>query len=57
MTRPGAANFASSFPRMLRGDIAERLLYDLTDDIAAVPGLKVEVPLGPWDVKVLLQDQ
>ncbi|MFE7277622.1 ABC transporter substrate-binding protein [Streptomyces sp. NPDC057623] len=29
-----------SFPRMLRGDIAERLLYDLTDDIAAVPGLK-----------------
>lgn len=29
-----------SFPRMLRGDIAERLLDDLTDDIAAVPGLK-----------------
>ncbi|WDF43452.1 ABC transporter substrate-binding protein [Streptomyces sp. T12] len=32
-----------SFPRMLRGDIAERLLYDLTDDIAAVPGLKADL--------------
>ena len=29
-----------SFPRMLRGDIAPRLLHDLTPDIAAVPGLK-----------------
>ncbi|CAL9291321.1 ABC transporter substrate-binding protein [Streptomyces sp. SudanB52_2052] len=30
----------ASFPRMLRGDIAERLLYDFTPDIEAVPGLK-----------------
>ncbi|MCT9140857.1 ABC transporter substrate-binding protein [Streptomyces violarus] len=29
-----------SFPRMLRGDIAERLLHDFTPDIEAVPGLK-----------------
>ena len=29
-----------SFPRMLRGDIAQRLLHDFTADIAAVPGLK-----------------
>ncbi|WP_151475847.1 ABC transporter substrate-binding protein [Streptomyces albicerus] len=29
-----------SFPRMLRGDISERLLHDLTPDIAAVPGLE-----------------
>ncbi|MFI9169265.1 ABC transporter substrate-binding protein [Streptomyces lincolnensis] len=29
-----------SFPRMLRGDIAPRLLRDLTPDLAAVPGLK-----------------
>ncbi|MER5213846.1 extracellular solute-binding protein [Streptomyces sp. NPDC002838] len=29
-----------SFPRMLRGDIAPRLLHDLTPDIAAVPGLE-----------------
>ncbi|MFB6848801.1 ABC transporter substrate-binding protein [Streptomyces sp. NPDC056373] len=30
----------ASFPRMLRGDIAERLLHDFTPDIEAVPGLK-----------------
>ncbi|MFH8655435.1 ABC transporter substrate-binding protein [Streptomyces afghaniensis] len=29
-----------SFPRMLRGDISERLLHDFTPDIEAVPGLK-----------------
>ncbi|MDX3233331.1 ABC transporter substrate-binding protein [Streptomyces sp. ME19-01-6] len=28
-----------AFPRMLRGDIAPRLLHDFTADIAAVPGL------------------
>ncbi|WP_246114152.1 ABC transporter substrate-binding protein, partial [Streptomyces montanus] len=33
----------NAFPRMLRGDIAERLLYDLTDDVAAVPGLKEDL--------------
>ncbi|MFI7018566.1 hypothetical protein [Streptomyces sp. NPDC050164] len=29
-----------SFPRMLRGDISERLLYDFTPHLEAVPGLK-----------------
>jgi multiple sugar transport system substrate-binding protein/arabinosaccharide transport system substrate-binding protein len=29
-----------AFPRMLRGEIAPRLLHDFTADIAAVPGLK-----------------
>ncbi|MET9460633.1 ABC transporter substrate-binding protein [Streptomyces canus] len=38
---PDAIGFEiGSFPRMLRGDIAPRLLHDLTPDIAAVPGLK-----------------
>ncbi|MFI9758869.1 ABC transporter substrate-binding protein [Streptomyces sp. NPDC051963] len=38
---PDLAGFEiGSFPRMLRGDIAPRLLHDLTPDIAAVPGLK-----------------
>ncbi|MET7479107.1 ABC transporter substrate-binding protein [Streptomyces sp. NPDC005648] len=32
-----------SFPRMLRGDIAPRLLHDLTPDLAAVPGLKEDL--------------
>ncbi|MEV7735716.1 ABC transporter permease subunit [Streptomyces sp. NPDC088921] len=38
---PDAIGFEiGSFPRMLRGDIAPRLLHDLTPDIATVPGLK-----------------
>ncbi|MEU9892273.1 ABC transporter substrate-binding protein [Streptomyces phaeochromogenes] len=38
---PDMAGFEiGSFPRMLRGDISERLLHDFTPDIAAVPGLK-----------------
>ncbi|MEV0226515.1 extracellular solute-binding protein [Streptomyces sp. NPDC050704] len=38
---PDMAGFEiGSFPRMLRGDISERLLHDLTPAIAAVPGLK-----------------
>jgi hypothetical protein len=38
---PDAIGFEiGSFPRMLRGDIAPRLLHDLTPGIAAVPGLK-----------------
>ncbi|MFF0078334.1 ABC transporter substrate-binding protein [Streptomyces canus] len=38
---PDAIGFEiGSFPRMLRGDIAPRLLHDLTPDIDAVPGLK-----------------
>jgi len=32
-----------SFPRMLRGDIAPRLLHDFTADIAAVPGLEEDL--------------
>ncbi|MEV0637502.1 ABC transporter substrate-binding protein [Streptomyces sp. NPDC050619] len=33
----------SGFTRMLRGDIAPRLLHDFTADIAAVPGLEADL--------------
>ncbi|WP_421107777.1 ABC transporter substrate-binding protein [Streptomyces sp. NEAU-S77] len=33
----------NGFPRMLRGDIAERLLRDLTGGISAVPGLMADL--------------
>ncbi|MGD6741263.1 ABC transporter substrate-binding protein [Streptomyces sp. BH106] len=33
----------SAFPRMLRGDIAERLLRDFGEDVAKVPGLKEDL--------------
>ncbi|MFJ9176496.1 hypothetical protein [Streptomyces sp. NPDC102360] len=33
----------SAFPRMLRGDIAERLLRDLGEDVARTPGLKEDL--------------
>ncbi|WP_425825637.1 ABC transporter substrate-binding protein [Streptomyces fractus] len=34
---------ANAFPRMLRGDISERLLRDLDEDVAKVPGLKEDL--------------
>ncbi|WP_328350484.1 extracellular solute-binding protein [Streptomyces sp. NBC_00445] len=41
---PDLAGFEiGSFPRMLRGDIAPRLLHDLTADIAAVPDLQKDL--------------